>query len=361
MPEVFRVAICGAGGTASRHLPYPTYPVRINQLDMSVPELPWAWQDFAGDEEGIILVIWNPSWLEWMVNPARLPMGDLRLFLQGKQFKKWLYAPIDGMGPAGTLPRSQKAIFEGFDRLLAPTSFGAEIIESTVDGRTCDAIPHGIHTDVFFQRSRKEARERFMEDVANFKGRLTDEIFLLSAVATNTPRKDWGLCFEVCQELLARGQNVGLWAHTDLVQKQGAWDLLMLQDELGMENRVIFTSGHLTDEQMSWGYAACDVALSIGSGEGWGYTAAEALACGLPCIHGNYAGSPDFIPGKFLVYPRGYRLDGFYGIRRPVFNSDDWASSVMMNRGVHAELDPKFSWEGCWPAWHKWLLEGIQG
>lgn len=360
MPE-FRVAVCGTGGTSSRHLRYTTYPVRVAP-DMSIPELPFVWNDFAGDEEGIILAIWNTSWLEWMADPTRLPQGDLRIFLQGKQFKikKWLYAPIDGEGPLGRLPKSQNRIVMGFDRVLAPTRFAAEIIRKTAN-RLCPVLPHGIDTTMFYPRDRAEARDCFLVKVANYpKGKLDQNFFLLGVVATNSPRKDWGLCFQVCHELLERGESVGLWAHTDAVQKPGAWDLRMLAEEFGMDQRTIFTNGNLDNDQMAWGYSAMDVTLSIGSGEGYGYTGAESLACGVPSIHGNYAGSVDFIPRQFLVDPVGYRLDGYYGIKRPAYRAEDWANAVMFHRGTKAELAPEFSWEGCWPAWESWLREGVK-
>lgn len=354
MSDIFRVAVCGYGGTNSRHLRYMKYPVtRLN--DWSMPQLPEVWQDFAGDEKGIVLAIWNASWLPWLVNPT----GEMKRFLDTKPFKKWLYAPIDAEGPNGRLPKSQGDIFKGFDRVLAYTRFGARLMEQAMD-EPVEHLPHGIDTTTFQPIHRTEARARFLPAVLAQPGRITDDVFLLSAVATNTPRKDWGLCFEACGELLHRGEHIGLWVHTDAVQRQGAWDLAMLADEFGMKERVIFSTGKLTDEEMAIGYNACDVALSIGSGEGWGYTAAEALACGIPCIHGAYAGSTEFIPEEFLVEPAGFRIDGYYGNRRPVFKAEDWANAIMFHRGKKAELAESFSWHGCWPAWEQWLREGLK-
>jgi glycosyltransferase involved in cell wall biosynthesis len=359
MANVFRVAVCGVGGTSSRHLRYMTYPVNVAP-DMSIPALPAVWNDFAGDEEGVLLAIYNSSWCEWMVDPARLPQGDLRAFLQGNPFKRWGYFPIDGEGPLGGLPRSQGRVFEGFDRLLAPTRFGAEVIRRT-SGIECPVIPHGVDTTVFYPRDREEARDCFLGKVANYpKGKLKQDFFLIGVVATNSPRKDWGLAFQVCHKLISRGENVGLWAHVDAVTKPGAWDLRMLAEEFGMDKRTIFTNGKLDNDAMAWGYSAMDVTMGVGSGEGMGLPIFESMACGVPCVHGAYSGAEEFLPGECKVTPRGFRLDGYYGIKRPVYDASDWADAVMSNRGAKAELPPGLSWGVVWPSFERWLRDGVK-
>jgi glycosyltransferase involved in cell wall biosynthesis len=333
------------------------YPVP-RRGDGTIAELPGVWQDFSQGDQGIIFCILNASWLGWMANPEILPAGELRMFLNSGQFKKWIYAPIDSEGPNGLLAEREGTILSGFDRVLAYTRFGARLIEGALE-QPVEYLPHGLNTLVFQERNRQEARKEFLPKIMDFPGIIADEVFLLGAVATNSPRKDWGLCFEVCGELLGRGQNVGLWAHTDLFQKTGAWDLPTLAKAFGMEQRTLFSNAKLSDDEMAWGYNACDITLSIGAGEGWGYTAAESLACGVPCIHGDYAGSTEFIPSQYLVPPKAFRLDGYYGNRRPVYDPVAWANAIMFKRGTKAELSPEFTWDGCWPEWEQWIREGI--
>ena len=359
LSDTFRVGVCGYGASGSRHIPYPMYTVQ-KAVDWTLPELPSVWYDFAGEEPGIIFAVWNASWLDWLVRPDwALRDSGLKDFLKQAQIKKWIYAPIDAEGPAGRLPDSQRKILESFDRVLAYTRFGARVIEQTT-GLPCDNLPHGIDTAVFCPASRAEARERFLPHILSVRGRLDQETFLIGAVATNTTRKDWGLCFETCGELLRRGENIGLWAHKDQVQKAGAWDLRMLAEEFGMTERTIFTNGHVLNANLAWGYRACDVTMGIGSGEGFGYPIFESVACGVPCIHGDYAGAAEFLPDEYKVQPVAFRLDGYYGMRRPIFNPEDWANAIMFNRGKQAKLDPRLSWTECWGGWEKWLLEGVK-
>jgi glycosyltransferase involved in cell wall biosynthesis len=151
--------------------------------------------------------------------------------------------------------------------------------------------------------------------------------------------------------------NIGLWAHTDTFQRH--WDLKALAEEFNMTTRTMFSNNELTDDEMAMAYSACDVTLAIGSGEGWGYPLAESLACGVPVIHGNYAGGAEFVPKQYLVQPVGFRGDGYYGIRRPIFNASDWADKVIIAVKEHATLPNYIDWLNAWPAWEKWLRKGI--
>lgn len=368
LSDTFEVATCGPGGTWSKKFPFKQYPVFVQ--NWTIPELPGVWYDFAGDRKGIMLFVWNASWLEWVSDPDILPDGDLKTFLKSDRIEKWIYAPIDGAGADGKLVKSQAKMFNGFNRVLAYTKFGANVIDRTcgwLEGTT-PYLPHGTDETVFFPRDRKEARACFIEKVVQKGvGLIADDILLCGCVATNTPRKDWGLAFETCGELLKRGVNVGLWAHTDRFQKAQVWDLLALADEFGMRLRTIFTNGNLDDDAMSWAYAACDVTLGIGSGEGWGLPNSEALACGVPCITGDYAGAAEFTPEAFKIKPAAFRLDGYYCNKRPVFHAKDWADKVievvewMKGKPKIPLLLQQYAWKNCWPAWEEWLLEGVHG
>jgi hypothetical protein len=104
-------------------------------------------------------------------------------------------------------------------------------------------------------------------------------------------------------------------------------------------------------------YAACDVTLGIGLGEGWGLTQAESMASGTPVIHGNYAGGAEFLPPKYLVEPVGWRYEGPACLKRPVFRAKDWADAVQKNQGDVPAVPDYIKWENAWIEWRKWLLE----
>ena len=367
LADVYRVGVCGYGGTTSRQFTFAQYPV-FKLDNWAIPQLPTIWNDFAGDEKGIMFFIWNASWLPWVSNPDMLADGDLKALLKSDRFSKWGYFPIDAEGPNGRLHESQAEIMAKFDRLATYTEFGKKVIDLTGMASkfifNCAVLPHGTEQTVFYPRSRREARKRFLGEIGRSSGEhgVTEAGTLLATVATNTARKDWPLAFETCQELLKRGVNVGMWAHTDGIKKY--WDLPTLAAEFGMKNRVVFTNTHLRDESMAWGYAACNATLGIGSGEGWGLPVSESLAMGIPCVTGDYAGAAEFTPQEFKVTPSAYHYDGFYINKRPVYSAAEWADKVMSvidpaDKPVPL-LDRQYLWSECWAKWEQWLREGAK-
>jgi hypothetical protein len=120
------------------------------------------------------------------------------------------------------------------------------------------------------------------------------------------------------------------------------------------------TSGKLTDAQMAQAYAAMNVTLGIGSGEGMGYPLAESLAMGVPVIHGKYAAGAEFVPEEYLVEPVISPYRGGHAIRRPVFRASDWADRVQQVKWDQALLPEYIYWDQCWPEWKSWLLRGIE-
>ena len=400
LSDVFRVAVFGIGGNYSSRLPFPNYPIR--NLQAMVPlDLPELWADFAGKEKGILFSILNISWCGWLAQPERLPPGlPLRDFLGsgsakpdaipfdkwaqlspnmqkilGKQdsapFKKWLYCPVDG-DVDGTLGKECEPILKGFDRVLSYTRYGSKVIADTmgVPIETIPDLPHGCDTSVFYPRDRKLARDTFVSRLSNGASTMPirDDVVLLGAVATNTFRKDWGLAFETCKALLDRGKNVFLWAHTNSLGADGNanthWNIMALAQQFGMGQRVILTTDKLSDDDMAWCLSALDVNLGLGSGEGWGMGNSDSLAVGVPVVHGNYAGSTDFIPKEFLVDSPAHRLEGKWMIRRPSFRASEWADKVEFCLTPEAKalavLPEYIDWTNAWPAWKSWLLDGIQ-
>jgi len=418
LSDVFRVGALGVGGaiSTSAKFPFPNYSIR--QLEQMCPiDLPLVWEDFAGRigdgrqadspedllyrtgqmRKGILFTCWNASWCQWLAQPELLPdqhpvrdfllqrpqsippatwascTPALRASLAQRPFQRWLYCPVDGHCSDGTLGWQMAPILEGFDRVLAYTAYGAKVIEDTIDKwgdplsqRRTDFpiahLPHGLDAATFRPRDRALARATLVSRLSNGEKSLPlkPDQELLAVVATNTPRKDWGLAFTVCAELLQRGRNVFLWGHTDTLIAH--WNIPAMAKQFGMDKRVMITSERLSDEDMTNAYSAADAFLGIGS-EGWGYPCMESLGCGLPVVHMTYAGGADFTPPALQVEPVGYHLEAPYMIQRPVFNPSDWADKVVqVLTGDRAELSKypeRIDWTVCWEEWRKWLQAGV--
>ena len=367
LSDTFELASMGYGGNTMREFPWPQYTVA--KLDnWAINDLPSAWKDFAGERRGVLMAIANPSWLPWLADYKKLPAGNLRNMLESNPFERWLYAPVDAEGPNRVLSSEVTETLIGFDRVLAYGDWARCVIERSMGDLVnqtgndrIDWLPHGIDTATFYPRDKQEARNTFLERVTGGKGMppMKDGIFLIGVIATNTRRKNWGLCFEVCQELLKHRVSVGLWVHTDSLKKH--WNIPELAKMFGMEGRIIPSSRVLTDEDMAMAYSACEVTFGIGDGEGFGYPIFESLACGTPCIHGNYAGAAEYLPDELKVKMSGHYLDGFYADKRPTFSAHEWATVALRSAYKTASLPPELDWNNLWPRWERWLLEGVNG
>ncbi len=105
-------------------------------------------------------------------------------------------------------------------------------------------------------------------------------------------------------------------------------------------------------------------------GEGHGFSVVESMACGVPCVTGNYGGSVELVPNHlWLVEPISERLDTLHNCIRPVYSPVDFAARIEdvlndpalrnpeMCRNAVAFLD----WKALWPStWVKFFLDGIR-
>lgn len=363
LSEFCYVGVAGYGDMGENRQPFPVYPFS-EMKNWSIPQLPWIWKQFAGDRKGVILTVWNIAWLMWMTHPGALPPGELKDFLMSGRFKLWSYVPVDSVCLNDRLSMHEERILRGIDRVLAYTKFGADAIDRTLGNNldTTPHIPHGTDSEIFYPRIRKEARSTLLSRTGKGNRGVGDDIILVGIFATNTPRKDWSLGIEVCGRMVEKGYNVGLLIHTN--RMQGEWNLTELCLGFGMQGRTIESVRDLEREDVAWLYAACDCTLGIGSGEGWGLPLSESMAMGVPVVHGRYAGGADFVPYKWTVEPCGWRHEGFYSNKRPVFNPDDWVNtveSIMIpnNQPRTSFLGNEFMWDAVWAQFEKWIKEEI--
>ena len=365
LSDSFRVACIGYGGTTTSRSPFPIYPVSFSlESGYVMHQLPAIYQDFCGKQDGILFPIMNHGWLNWLACPDILEPGPLKDFCMSP-IRRWSYLPIDAEGPTGPLLPVEKKILSGLGRIAAYTTFGAKVIERTMEPIPIKipVLPHGTDSWTFYPRSRSEARKLWFGPTILKKeyASIPEDVLLLGCIATNTPRKDWPLAFQSCSELVKTGHNAGLWIHTD--RPLAHWDLFGMAEAYGIENRVLITTSNLSDEELAWGIAACNVILGVAP-EGWGLPLSEALACGVPVVTGRYAGATEFVPREMMVDPVMFRVDGPYASRRPVYLYKDWAAKILEvsqfettdNTGF---LDPSYTWKGCWTKWADHLKDGL--
>lgn len=345
----FRVGYYGRQGSGSRKFPFAQYgfaPTVEDQWGMR--GLQRAWEDFAGDQRGIVFTIQDPSRMFWFTNP---PAG-MEWMNEGR-FKRWGYVPVDSTGPGDKLSGICTAAMRGYDRLLAYTQFGAGVLSRSL-GTPIDWLPHGIDLDVFQPRDRNAARIAAGWKPSNF---------VIGTVMTNQPRKDWGLAASIAAILKLKNPAVRFWWHVDTLERH--WSIRALIEDYQLEENVRVTfDGMYTDEEMSYLYSACDLTMLPSLCEGFGFPIVESMACGVPCIHGNYGGGAELIPEGWRIDPQSWRLDTPYNCVRPVFDPQDWANKILhfpnqalgSNRSYVEHLHWPKLWESCW---RKWFETGL--
>jgi glycosyltransferase involved in cell wall biosynthesis len=352
IPEL-RVGTVGYGAAGSRRFPWQQY--HSNPQDWVIRDLPEIWKDFAGEDRGIVMTIWDAARLMWFSLPKMCPDRRLGAWLNNAPFQRWAYLPIDAHGPNGKLSFPIRETILGFDRVLNYSKWSENVMRNSGIENT-GALPHGIDKKAWCPTL--DARGIFRRNYG-----LKEGVFIVGVVATNQPRKDFGLAVETAYLLREKhGKNVVLWIHTD--QYERTWSLPTLMADYDFKQFIITgVDRELSDEELAVNYSACDVTLGIGLGEGFGYPIFESLACGTPCIHGEYGGAPEHMPKWMTVPPEMYRSEGLYACQRPVHSAEEWAYRIAQFETIDApiELPPELDWENLDPRWIEWFKNGVKG
>lgn len=370
LKDICRIATLGYGGPGSRRFKFPQYAIEGMKGDFVIPNLPDVWKDWAGNEAGVILFIWDASRLGWFSRPnVMCEEPVLKQFLTSAQIQRWIYNPVDAEGPHGRLSYPYVQSLLGFDRILAYGQWGEGVIRRSLGNefsreRDLGSIPHGIDPAVFYPRDRSACRKNFlsytgaMNVMAKPQASIPDDAPLIGAVATNQRRKDWGLWAETCALFLERHPKARFWIHTDKLELE--WSIPAELINFGLMDKTAVSLGYLDDNQMAQAYSACDLTLGIGAGEGFGLPIAESLFCGTPCIHGNYAGAVDYMGEDLLVNPVALHLEGVYSGYRPIFKAKDWVDKMEYLLEKRVNRPSELDWKNIWPHFDAWFRKGLR-
>lgn len=188
------------------------------------------------------------------------------------------YMPVDGVG----LRRSQIEPLNSLAHAIAYTEFGLGELRQAGYAGAASVIPHGIDTDMFYPIDQAEARAR---------ARMDREAFAVLVFDRNQARKRLDIAFDAFARFAAdKPDSVKLVYHGSLMDESWGWAIEEMAADLGIGDRLILTGRDMEPlrgvamDQLRLIYSMCDVKLSTSSGEGWGLTTFEAMACGLPCI-----------------------------------------------------------------------------
>lgn len=157
---------------------------------------------------------------------------------------------------------------------------------------TYHVIPHGIDVGSFFPIPREEARKKFGFD---------PKWFIVGNVNRNQSRKRQDLMIRAFAKFAKDKPDARLLLHCVRADPKG-WDLDQLADYYGVFDKIILThnafQGKLaTVEELNLIYNNMDVSVNTGGGEGWGLTAFESAATGVPQVVPNWSATKEIWEG----------------------------------------------------------------
>jgi glycosyltransferase involved in cell wall biosynthesis len=225
-------------------------------------------------------------------------------------------------------------------------------------------LPHGYNGDTFKPDKNGGGA---VEDVAGCPQTGDDpaRVTRIGVVATNQARKDWGLVAAIARGLAAVRSDIRWWIHTDQIIRE--WSLPALIDDFRLTN-VDVTVAPMSDAELARRYRECALTIAPGAGEGFGYPIVESLACGVPVLHGDYAGGASIMRtcgrADMLIQPDTYRVEGQYNCVRPVHDPEILVECVnaMLSTTI---IDTVASvehlrWMNLAYPWRRWFREGVR-
>lgn len=284
----WEIAVLGVNYNGDPHrYPYRIFPAMIGGDVWGIGRVKAIAEGFRPD---VILILQDP----WNIAPYLDELKEVPV-------PAVAYMPVDAPNQL-----AGKQLYEmGLNRAITYTEFGRnELTLSGWLGRT-SIIPHGVDTDLYAPMDREEAREKLQ-----LTKKLAQNAFIFGNVNRNQPRKRLDLTIMYwAQWWVNQGQPSNAYLHLHCSNQDIGWNILQLATYFGINRQLIVTNPNmrpdllLAEENMRALYAAQDVHISTTLGEGWGLTAHESMACGVPQILPDYAAFGEWCDGAVRFVP----------------------------------------------------------
>ncbi len=268
------------------------------------------------------------------------------------------YMPVDGPH----LDPGRQTHLNNLDLAVAYTRFGADELTRAGLEVPTSIIPHGIDLETFGQGDQWEARRKLG----------IPDGFVVLVSDSNSSRKRLDLAIEAFARFAKDAPDAWLLIHSEEDTRWG-WNLPWLCRKHGILDQAFFTGKHgsLTDRALHAVYTAADVYLSASMGEGWGFGAMEAMACGVPVIAVDWAALGEWAQGaarlhkpqSTFTYAASANQEG--GVVSPAslaasldqFRANRKLRTRYRDLGLARVAEPQFRWDAIAVQWEA-VLQG---
>lgn len=170
-------------------------------------------------------------------------------------------------------------------------------------------IPHGMERGIFEPRDKAQARQIIG---------IPQDAFVVSNVNANQFRKRQDLTVRAFKKLVDQVPEAFLVLHS-AGGDRGGWDLLDLAAYFEVPSDRIacvhYAKDNLTDDELVWLYNTADVQINTAGGEGWGLTAFEGAACGVPQIVPDWGATSELWKDHGILLPaQDFRVEAKRGL-----------------------------------------------
>lgn len=242
---------------------------------------------------------------------ALIMLGDIDmtwyLIKKKTKCKQFYYLPID----TDYLPTNYVEVIKQMEIPVAMSDFGKQTMINCGADNVEHTIYHGIDPKIFNRDGKRlqdvNIKTNKNESVSNWSDK-----FVVVNVDTNTPRKRQAELIHAWSIFSKDKDDVLLYMHTDpKTINSGGRGFFNLNEiayyhNVNPKDKKIFFPDwtqvdKFTDQYLAVVYRSADVFASASTGEGYGLTKHEAMACGVPCITPNYAASVEMVDGRGLL------------------------------------------------------------
>lgn len=265
-------------------LPYPVYPAARAGRSEGLFGVQRTAQLVTEVKPDVVMILNDP----WNVPEYVKKVGNANAIAS---------VAVDGLNCRG-------GALSGLSACIFWTEFGLREAHRGGFSGQAAVIPLGVDLETYQPVDKVEARQRLGMPPAL----QSEDVFIVGNINRNQPRKRLDLTIRYFAEWV-RGHQIGnafLYLHVAPTGDQG-YDIDQLCEYYGISSRVLAVQPNIgkgvPPHVLARTYNAFDVQVSTSQGEGFGLTALEGQACGVPQIAGDWAALGEILADSAMLVP----------------------------------------------------------